>query len=105
MLKTQRLNRGVINFKKNEQKIRDILFDFNHEKVFNNYNIDTLFEKFKYTLNRNSVADKEKQANYFSSYINDGTMDKFIKDFTKKQPKEYHNPYLKGDTRAEELYK
>lgn len=48
---------------------------------------------------------QEKQANYFSSYINDGTMDKFIKDFTKKQPKEYRNPYLKGDTRAEELYK
>lgn len=47
---------------------------------------------------------QEKQANYFSSCINDGAMDKFIKDFTKKQPKEYRNPYLKGDTRAEELY-
>lgn len=55
---------GVINFKRNEQKIRDILFDFNHEKVFDNYNIDTLFEKFKDTLNCNSVADKEKQVPY-----------------------------------------
>ena len=48
---------------------------------------------------------QEKQANYFSSYINDGEMDDFIKEFTRRQPKEYRNPYLKGDTRAEDLYK
>ena len=48
---------------------------------------------------------QEKQANYFSSYINDGEIDDFIKKFTRRQPKEYRNPYLKGDTRAEELYK
>lgn len=48
---------------------------------------------------------QEKQANYFSSYINDGEIDDFIKEFTRRQPKEYRNPYLKGDKRAEDLYK
>ncbi len=48
---------------------------------------------------------REKQANYFSSYITDGALDEFISDFTRKQPKEYHVPYLKGDKRAQNLYK
>lgn len=48
---------------------------------------------------------REKQANYFSSYITDGEKDGFIVDFTKCQPKEYHNPYLIGDSRADNLYK
>ena len=50
-------------------------------------------------------SKKEKQANYFSSYINNGEIDDFIVAFTKKQPKEYRNPYLLGDTKAENLYK
>ena len=48
--------------------------------------------------------EREKQANYFSSYILDGKLDLFIKNFTNLQPVEYHNPYLIGDKRADSLY-
>jgi hypothetical protein len=59
---------------------------------------------FKWT-NQQDRYIQEKQANYFSSYINDGKIDGFIVDFTRRQPVEYHNPYLIGDKHADELYK
>ena len=59
---------------------------------------------FKWT-NQKDRAIEEKKANYFSSYINDGKLDGFIADFTRRQPVEYHNPYLLGDRCADELYK
>lgn len=59
---------------------------------------------FKWT-NQQDRYIQEKQANYFSSYINDGKIDGFIADFTRRQPAEYHNSYLFGDKRADELYK
>jgi hypothetical protein len=59
---------------------------------------------FKWT-NQQDGYIQEKQANYFSSYINDGKIDGFIVDFTRRQPVEYHNPYLIGDKHADELYK
>jgi cell division ATPase FtsA len=59
---------------------------------------------FKWT-NQQDGYIQEKQANYFSSYINDGKIDGFIADFTRRQPVEYHNPYLIGDKHADELYK
>ena len=55
-------------------------------------------------VNSKNREIKEKQANYFSSYIIDGEIDEFIKEFTKIQPVEYHNPYLKGDNRVKNLY-
>ena len=55
-------------------------------------------------VNSKNREIKEKQANYFSSYITDGEIDEFIKEFTKNQPTEYHNPYLKGNNRAKNLY-
>ena len=59
---------------------------------------------FKWT-NQQDRYIQERQANYFSSYINDGKIDGFIADFTRRQAVEYHNPYLLGDKRADELYK
>lgn len=89
------------------------------ENLFGNYN-------FPYELMKNLLYEKvfihefghlvfewgdikdrvvqEKQANYFASYITNGNMDGFIVDFTRRQPKEYHNPYLIGDKKVENLY-
>lgn len=55
---------GVINFKKNEKKISEILHNFNHKEVLKEYNIDELFKKLKDELECKSGADKEKQVPY-----------------------------------------
>lgn len=79
----------------------ELIEDLLYEKVFTHEFGHLVFD-WVGTKNREK---KEKQANYFSSYITDGSLDVFISDFTRRQPKEYHNQYLKGDKRAEDLYK
>jgi len=71
-----------------------------YEKVFTHEFGHLVFE----WTNAKCREVQEKQANYFSSYITDEKINGFILYFTSRQPKEYHNPYLKGDTRADNLY-
>lgn len=80
---------------------KENLYNLLYKKVFTHEFGHLVFD----WVGETNREQKEKQANYFSSYINDGTIDKFIKEFTRRQPAVYHDPYLMGDVRADTLYK
>ncbi len=77
------------------------MFNLLYEKVFTHEFGHLVFDWVESTQREK----REKQANYFSSYITDGKIDEFILWVTRQQPKEYNNPYLKGNLKAEDLYK
>ena len=84
------------NLRKEKAKMKALLY----KKVFTH---EFGHRAFDWVCSTNREI-KEKQANYFSSYITNGEIDDFILEMTRRQPEYYQNPYLKGDSRATSLY-